>query len=369
MLRYQLSAGAQRIMTIAKRFVRERLRVVALGLILSPGGLWAEEASEPLFTETMSNASMTDALAMLREELPPLDCGRTGDHSSAAAAYFEFYGLGAAQHDHFFGTFRSGQHLIAAHLYRPKAAHATVLVMHGFLDHTGTLGSTIQHLLAQNFGVAAYDQPGHGLSSGPRADIGDFADYAGVFEDFLRLCRTHMPPPYHVLAHSTGGAIVVNHLLSRSDNDLEHVVLIAPLVRSAYWQLATVVSPVLETFVDDVPRIYRDNSSDEEFLEFIRRDPLQSQRTSLNWFNALVKWNERIKHYPSSERPIVIIQGDADSVIGWKYNLKFLDTKFPNARVEIIEGARHQLLNEAPALRTQVLEIVDTALNSQFNPP
>ncbi|MDH3638813.1 MAG: alpha/beta hydrolase [Gammaproteobacteria bacterium] len=335
--------------------------------MLSSSLLWAAETSEQQTKEAPSRASVTDAFAMLREDLPPLDFERTGDHSSAVAAYFDFYGLDAAQHEHFFGTFRSGQHVLAAHAYRPEAARATVLVMHGFLDHTGTLGSTIQHLLAQGFAVAAFDQPGHGLSSGPRADIGDFADYARVFEDFLRLCRAHMSPPYHVLAHSTGAAIVINHLLSQRDDKFEQVMLIAPLVRSAHWELSTAVSPVVDTFVDQVPRIFRDNSSDEAFLEFVRQDPLQARQTSLNWFSALVDWNQRIQRYPTSERAIVIVQGDADSVVDWEYNLKFLEVKFPNGWVEIIVGGGHQLLNEAPTLRAQVLEIVDTALDSRFN--
>lgn len=315
----------------------------------------------------MSEPSVAMALATLREGLRPLDFEDRTPESKAEAVYFDFYGLDVTQHVHHFGTFRSGQQLLAAHMFFPEVPRGTVIVMHGYLDHVGTLSSTIQHLLGQGFAVAAYDQPGHGLSSGARASIDDFADYASIFEDFLELCRAHMPPPYHAAAHSTGAAVVVDHLLSREDHVLAHVVLVAPLVRSAHWDLSTSVTPVVDVFVDEVPRVFRKNTSDERFLEFVKQDPLQPRHTSLAWFNALVEWNARIMRYPPSSRPVVIVQGNADSVVDWEYNLKFLVTKFPNARVEIIDVGRHQLLNEAAALRAKVLRIVDDVLTSPWS--
>lgn len=303
----------------------------------------------------------------LRDSLSPLNFETFGPDSSAAATYLAFYGLNSTHHTHYFGTFRSGSQVLAAHAFRPAAARGTVILMHGFLDHVGTLSSTIRHLLGTGFAVAAYDQPGHGLSSGPRGSIEDFADYARIFADFLRLWRAHMPPPYHVLAHSTGAAVVVDHLLSH-DDELDQVVLVAPLVRSAYWGFSTALTPVLDVFVDDVPRVFRDHSSDEQFLEFVRHDPLQVRQAPLKWFNALVAWNERVATYSPSPKPIVIIQGNDDSVVDWEYNVEFLVTKFPNARVEIIDVGRHHLLNEGPSLRTQVLRIIDEVLAGSSGP-
>ena len=329
---------------------------------------WAAEEPEPRVAETISKPAIADELSTLREGLRPLEFKRITPGSSAVGAYFEFYELNLPRYEHYFGTFRSGRHVLAAHAFRPETPRGTVLVMHGFLDHVGTLSSTIHHLLEQGFAVAAYDQPGHGLSSGPRASIEDFSDYATVFEDFLELVRAHMPAPYDALAHSTGAAILLNHLLTHKDNEIEHAVLIAPLVRSAYWQLSRMLGPVLDVFVDDLPRVFRDNTSDEQFLEFIRQDPLQARKTSLAWFDALVDWNERVTQYPPSPKPVVIIQGNADSVVDWEYNLEFLETKFPDARIEIIEGGRHQLLNESSALRARVLQLVDQALAGALRP-
>ncbi len=344
------------------------LCVLALCFALCPGALWAEEKSGSGTIEQMSKPSIEITLAKLRDNLGPLNFNTPAPATQAEAAYFDFYGFNVGQHEHYFGTFSSGNYVLAAHIFRPKISRGTVVLMHGFLDHVGTLSSTIQHLLQQGFAVAAYDQPGHGLSSGPRASIDDFTDYASIFDDFLRIVDTHMPPPYHSVAHSTGAAIVADHLLTHEDGELEQVILVAPLVRSAFWHLSAFFTPVADIFTDDVPRIFQDNSSDEQFLEFVRQDPLQPKRTSLTWFNALVDWNERIQSYPPNPRHLVIIQGNGDTIVDWEYNLEFLVTKFPNAQVELIDNGNHQLLNEGPTLRAKVYEVIDEALAAPWNP-
>ena len=338
------------------------LCAVGLWFILSSNALWADENPQPPITEAINQAETSVRLAKLRDSLSPLNFERPVSPSSEVLTYFDYYGLHSTPHPHYFGTFNSGDYVLVAHFYRPKLARGTIVLMHGFLDHVGTLSSTIQHLLQQGFAVATYDQPGHGLSSGPRASIGDFADYAGIFDDFLHIVDTHMPPPYHALGHSTGGAIVADHLLTHEDGELEQVILVAPLVRSAFWHLSTFFTPVADIFTDEVPRVFQDNSSDKQFLEFVRQDPLQPRRTSLSWFNALVDWNERIQNYSPNPRPLIIIQGNEDSIVDWEYNLEFLVTKFPNAKVVIIDDGEHQLLNEGPDLRAKVFEIIDSTL-------
>ncbi|MDH3414192.1 MAG: alpha/beta hydrolase, partial [Gammaproteobacteria bacterium] len=181
-------------------------------------------------------------MSRLRDSLPPLDFENPARASPDAAAYLDYYGLNVPGVKHAFGTFRSGSHVLAAHAFRPAEARATVIVVHGYFDHSGTLSFAIRHLLEQGFAVAAFDLPGHGLSSGPRADIEDFQEYATAFGDLLSLCRAHMPPPCHVVAHSTGAAAVITRLLMRGDDGLGKVVLVAPLIRSAHWDVSTLAA-------------------------------------------------------------------------------------------------------------------------------
>src|SRR5699024_4012803 len=90
--------------------------------------------------------------------------------------------------------------------------------------------------------VLAYDLPGHGLSSGPRAEIDDFRTYREVLEQCLAQARHHLPGPWHVIAQSTGGAIVMDYLLHHGFDDgnspFRQIILLAPLVRPYKWSSA-----------------------------------------------------------------------------------------------------------------------------------
>jgi alpha-beta hydrolase superfamily lysophospholipase len=298
--------------------------------------------------------------AEVHANLPPLELENPRPPSSEIYTYFNAYGFNAPGYEHTFGTFQSGDFTLAAHTYRPDSPRGTVILMHGFFDHTGTIAQTIHHLLEQGFAVAAYDMPGHGLSSGRAAHIEDFADYERSLEDFLSLCQEHMPPPFHALAHSTGAAILVTRLLTHPEKkEFQKIVLVSPLVRSAYWHLSGISANFFDIFMQDVPRVFRDNTSDENFLKAVRSDPLQAHQTSFEWMDALIDWNKRIASYAPSQQPILIIQGDEDSVVDWDYNLEFLGERFPNASIEMIDNGRHQLLGEAPRLREQVYHLID----------
>ena len=292
--------------------------------------------------------------ASFRANLPELQFDEPQRPTADLITYYNAYDLHIPEYAHRFGTFESGDFIVSAHFFRPKQALATVILMHGYFDHSGTLSQTIRHLLSKGYAVAAYDMPGHGLSSGRAAHIDRFLDYEQVLSDFIAICKRQMPGPYHVIAHSTGAAVVTSRLLSAPEqDDFGAVILVAPLVRSAYWHLSAVSANVADLFMDDIPRVFRENSSDQAFLESVRDDPLQSHQASFEWMDALVEWNKRIATYPPSPRKVDIIQGDQDSIVDWDYNLAFLETKFPNARVTMIEGGKHQLLANGNRLITE----------------
>ena len=111
-----------------------------------------------------------------------------------------------------------------------------------------------------------------------------------------------------------------------------------------------------------MPRIFRKNSSDLSYLKFIKNDPLQNKRLPLKFFRALKKWEVRIKHYEVLERTIFIIQGTEDSIVDWKYNIKFLKKKTETVHLKLIENAKHQLVNEKASIREEVFEEIKSYL-------
>ena len=56
---------------------------------------------------------------------------------------------------------------------------------------------------------------------------------------------------------------------------------------------------------------------------------------------------------PNDYAPLVI-QGDQDTTVDWRWNLARIRETFPAAEIRILQGARHHLVNESPELRAQV---------------
>jgi alpha-beta hydrolase superfamily lysophospholipase len=297
-------------------------------------------------------------LKKVREELHPLQFHAVPPFSPDELEYFSYYGLQVHNSEHLFGTFNSADKLLAAHVFKAEMSKGTVILLHGYLDHTGVWKHVIKEMVKRGYTVALYDQPGHGLSSGERAAIDDFSEYVSVFEEFLRICELNLPGPQHLVAHSMGGAIALDYLLNVDQTPLDRVVLIAPLVHTAYWKLSRFGHSLGKHLSYSVPKLSPKTSSDEEFVEFSKNDPLRAKRVPKNWFSALVDWNKKIVENDPSTSPVMVIQGTADTTVDWKYNMEFIKEKFPRADILMIEAGGHHLINETLPMRTEVIQLI-----------
>ena len=291
--------------------------------------------------------------------------GVTGDSSSEAlAAYRAAYGIQIpAACVHRAGLCDIGSWRLAVQRFTPPRPRARVLLIHGYLDHAAVWRYVVAALLAKDCEVVLCDLPGHGLSSGQRAAIDDFVEYRRVIRAVLEFCQDECEPPLPLSAvgHSTGAGVLADLLLGGPGApalpELAHVVLLAPLCRSAHWELGQWGAKVAGRFVDSLPRRYVDNSSLSGYAEWVRRDPLQYGQLPLCWPLAMGRWYDDLHQRdpaPASLRPL-LIQGDADSVVDWEYNLPFFMGKFPGLETRMVSGAKHQLMNEQDALRADVI--------------
>src|SRR5690606_31379941 len=137
---------------------------------------------------------------------------------------------------HWFGHFSSGRYEIVAHYFEPQQPVGTCFVLHGYFDHVGLFRHIIDFCLRRGLAVVAYDLPGHGLSTGERAAIQDFAEYRQVLTDAMSLFSERAPRPWRAIAQSTGGAVLMDYLLDTPKPQFAQSVLLAPLVRPALWR-------------------------------------------------------------------------------------------------------------------------------------
>jgi len=318
----------------------------------------------------------------LKDSLVGIDFHSPSVITPLAQRYFDFYGLNfscwgdqdrASLHHHF-GSFDAAGFTIACHYFVcvDEAPTGTLFILHGYYDHAGLYAHLIEFGLRHKLAVVIFDLPGHGLSSGEQASISSFSLYREVFAECLRLAQqAGLARPWHVMGQSTGGAIVMDYCLSghtggnycsrQQPHQFEKVVLLAPLVRPHHWWQGRLMHAVLEPFVDSIARGFVRNSSDEEFLRFIQeQDPLQSRKLSARWVRALKNWQKEFVGYAPCFARIHVIQGALDKTVDWRYNLRAIEDKFPNAAMNMIADARHHLANESEAIRGKLYRILES---------
>jgi alpha-beta hydrolase superfamily lysophospholipase len=219
----------------------------------------------------------------------------------------------------------------------------------------------IEWALGLGFVVLAVDLPGHGLSSGARASIDDFAEYQLVLQGALeQAAALDLPQPWHLCGQSTGGAILIDYLLTgKPAPEVGEAILLAPLVRPRAWAWSQLSYRLLKPFIREIPRRFSDNSSDPTFIDFVHnRDPLQARSLPTAWVGALSQWVPRIEGAPRSTRSPLIIQGEADMTVDWPHNLEILQDKFAAPEILRLAEARHHLANESEALRQRYFDFL-----------
>jgi lysophospholipase len=291
----------------------------------------------------------------------------------AVQQYFEHYGIdfadtisGVSQH---IGRFHSGNYDLVCQLYLREDARATVFMLHGYFDHVGLYGPLISHLLARRYNVVAFDLPGHGLSSGEAASIASFSHYDRALEDCVRLCRGHLPEPWHLVGQSTGAAAVMSYLMREHRHPFDKIALLAPLVRPMHWQVGKWAHFGVSRFRTQIPRNFRENSHDLDFVEFVKeQDPLQSRYLKMDWIAAMGVWIKWFIQLEPSEQELLIIQGDADTTVDWRYNIKVIQQKFPGTTVFKVHRAKHHLVGESDEIRAGAFKALDRHLSGRKLP-
>lgn len=324
-----------------------------------------------------------ESLQQLAADLPPMDFSLTTDQTEwlvgeSVQSYLDHYRINFVKEglcqSHRFGRMAAAGFEVAVQIWLAcdrsedeASSHSTgtVFLIHGFTDSVGLMHHAIRYLLRLGWSVVAFDLPGHGLSSGVQASIDSFDQYREVLQTCLACCQQALPKPWHGVGQSTGGAVWLNYLGAEPDQtDVEQLVLLAPLVRPKGWGHARWLFPAVRMMADQLPRKYNITSHDEAFLDFVRhQDPLQSRITPLRWATAMEEWIQVFQNFEVQQRPLTIIQGDADTTVDFRYNLEVIGRKFPNSRVVMITDGRHQLVNESDFYRDQVFSEIEACLS------
>ncbi|MCY3814568.1 MAG: alpha/beta hydrolase [Gammaproteobacteria bacterium] len=275
------------------------------------------------------------------------------------AAYRRFFDLDLGQSFHWFE--HDGQRLAAQRFEPTGPVEGSAIVVHGYYDHVGLYGHLIRYLLGRGLRVFAYDQQGHGLSTGRRVTIDSFDRYTDDLGAFAGAHARTLAKPCWLVGQSMGASVILEMLDTRQAgqaNAFEHVVLFAPLVRPASWPLSRITYAVGRHVVEEVPRKFAMNAENAEFAALVQADPLQARTLPVEWVTAMIDWKSRFERREPSGRPVFVLQGGRDATVDGRYNVKVLKRRYELTLLAMPE-ARHHLVNEAPSIRGRMWRFLD----------
>ena len=263
-------------------------------------------------------------------------------------------------------------------VFQPKIdkIQGTVFLLHGYLEHSGIYQPIIKELLEQGFSVLTYDLPVHGLSDGNAASIQNFDHYQQVLHAVHQYVKNadQLPQPWLGIGQSTGGAIWMHHLLEyaeqRKNPIVERVLLLSPLVRPAKtsWWHNPVGLGIIRRIKREVPRHFKRNNHNPEFLRFVRlKDPLQPRMMGMDWILAMSRWMQEMDERPACRIPVWLAQGAQDQTVDWRYNIEFIREKFRLQTLLMLEEGSHQLINERADIRAALTGLIPAFLHAQSN--
>ncbi|WLR91783.1 alpha/beta fold hydrolase [Shinella zoogloeoides] len=266
-----------------------------------------------------------------------------------------------------------------------REAKGTVVLLQGRSECIEKYFETINDLTSRGLWVATFDWRGQAgsdrLIAGNRAGhIVRFADYEADLSLFLeKIVLPDARLPFFVVAHSTGALVALSQA-PELENRIERMVLAAPFVAlggqsmsqrkiAIIARLASLTGLGTRTFRKGDPSLdFARNVVSSDARRFARNAAIYAEHPELSiswpsarWLNETLAAMARVTHQDHLTRiriPTLLLCPTADVLVPRKA-IGDLARIFRAARLIEIDGARHELFQEADRYRAQALAAID----------
>ncbi|MCK0166029.1 alpha/beta hydrolase [Jannaschia sp. S6380] len=272
----------------------------------------------------------------------------------------------------------------------PEGTRGTLVMGPGRTEYVEKYSDAAREMGARGYASVAVDWRGQGLSPRPSHDrhvghVSDFKDFQHDLDAVLDVCRkVGLPRPWHLMGHSMGGLIALRALY-RVDL-FQRVVFSAPMWglplaphrRLLGWGLASLATaaglgersaPGSGKVADPAAAPFEDNllTTDPQMFAWMKRQitahpDLALGGPSLNWVWAALREMHRLSREPAPDLPCLTFLGSDEDIVS-PDSIHVRLGSWPGARLEMIEGARHEVLMEGPAIRNQVFDAIAAHLD------
>ncbi|AKH99085.1 lysophospholipase [Hoeflea sp. IMCC20628] len=271
-----------------------------------------------------------------------------------------------------------------------SVAAGTVVLLHGRNECIEKYYETIRHFTDRGLWVATFDWRGQGrsqrlLKNPFRGHLRRFRDMEAdlsIFLETIVLPETRLP--FCLVAHSMG-ALVALSMAPKLANRIERMALIAPFVELSNQPIPTwgtrLITRVLRmaglgwlsSGKDRFPQPFAGNALTTNIDRYARNQALYLAHPELRlgpptvcWVNEMLGAMDRINRFEHLDQihvPTLLIGAGNDPIVA-PQAIENLGNRFRAGRAIMIDGARHEILQESDRYRLAALAAIDA-----FIPP
>jgi lysophospholipase len=251
---------------------------------------------------------------------------------------------------------------LAVRRLRPQGRpRGSIIIVHGWGEHSGRYGHVAAWLAGQGLDVTGYDQRGHGRSTGRRGDVARFAQYLADVVALRKRLQADAPGPQLLLGHSFGGLVVLRYL-ETAPEELTGAICISPFLALAMpvpaWKtlLGRAIVNVLPALKVPTGLVLEHICTDPTVVEAARRDPLCHQVMTPRAYHEIVAAQRAL----TAERsriavPLHVALAGDDRIVSTAAIQAFAAGLGGAASVRVYPALFHEILNEREGDRAAVL--------------
>lgn len=246
----------------------------------------------------------------------------------------------------------TGQISFAQQLIPDRPFQASILLIHGFGEHTSRYDHFAEFYASQDIQVLGFDLHGHGRSGGARGHIPTSTTYFDEIDQFLINVNDQIEnKPLFIYGHSMGGMIALSYVMQRNSN-FAGVITTSPLIDTAKPMDA--FTKKLAKFMDKIlPKFSLDSGLDRSFLSkdktvvaAYNADPLIFGKTSTRLGSFMIDQADYLRQNASQfPLPLLMMVGSEEKIVN-KSEIDQFMTKVPIGTYKVWDGLYHELHNE-----------------------
>lgn len=254
---------------------------------------------------------------------------------------------------------------VSGYAWRPVAATASLILVHGLQSHAGWFSEAGEALLDRGIAVYALDRRGSGSSTGAvRGDVDRYTDWFDEVAAMVRLAREEYPDaPVHLVGHCFGANVALGAILIRRVADVRSLIMLTPgFYVLPDYSLAEKIGIAVSAFVAPTRRfrVPQDDglfSRDPEVVDWIRADQLGAKSLTARCLFQINKMLGFVRGGAGQLKvPLLVCEAERDRLSDNVRNRALLATALGERCRWATFGAEHFLLAEP--CRDDVLDTI-----------